>query len=231
MKREAAIQLMNETRHSYDQASGEFSASRAKFWDELAFLLEHTTHDDHVVDIGCGNGRLFPLVASRHAHYTGIDYSEKLIAEAKHRNPGATFFIGDATALPFPDQSFDIAYSFAALHHIPSLALRAQFVKETARVLPVNGIFVITVWNLWRAKYFGQLLHDAIGKIFGKNTFDIGDMLLTFGKTKQPRYLHAFTKNELRKLLESNGFRMQDIDIIPRKSGEENIVAVARKIN
>lgn len=225
-----AQKLMKETRDSYDQMSGEFSASRARFWDELEFLKEHTTHDDHVIDIGCGNGRFYPLIKERHARYTGIDYSEKLITDAKRLHPDAEFLATDGETIPFPEHSFDIAYSFAVLHHIPSASLRAVFIKEAGRVLHPDGILVLTVWNLWRAKYFGRLLKAALGKILGKNMLDIGDVILTFGKEKRPRYLHAFTENELRALLEANGFAVQGLDIIPRGSGEENIVVVARKI-
>lgn len=231
MKETSAQKLFEETRDSYDQISGEFSASRARFWEELEFLKDHTTHDDHVIDIGCGNGRFSPLIKERHAKYTGIDYSEKLIAEARRLHPNEEFLVSDGKTIPFPPHSFDVAYSFAVLHHIPSRERRAQFIKEIARVLHPDGILVLTVWNLWRAKYFGRLLKTAFGKILGKNDLDIGDVLLTFGKEKRPRYLHAFTENELRALLEENGFSVQGLDIIARNSKEENLVVVARKVS
>lgn len=230
MNETAAKKLFAETRNSYNQMSGEFSASRARFWEELEFLSEHTTHDDHVLDIGCGNGRFYPLIKERHAKYTGIDYSAKLILNAKRLYPDADFLVSDGKTIPFPDHSFDIVYSFAVLHHLPSEALRAKFIQEIERVLHPDGILVLTVWNLWRAKYFGRLFKTAFEKILGKNTLDIGDVMLTFGKEKHPRYLHAFTENELRTLLEENGFVLQGIDIIARNSKEENIVAIARKI-
>ena len=229
MKETSAQKLFEETHNSYNQMSGEFSASRARFWEELEFLKDHTTHDDHVIDIGCGNGRFSPLIKERHAKYTGIDYSEKLIAHAKQLHPDGQFLVSDGQTIPFPDHSFDVAYSFAVLHHIPSHRRRVNFIKEAARVLHPDGILVLTVWNLWRAKYFGRLLGAAFGKILGKNDLDIGDIMLTFGKEKHPRYLHAFTESELRSLLEENGFAVQGLDIIPRGSGEENIVIVARK--
>ena len=226
-----AQKLFQETRDSYNNMSGDFSASRARFWDELEFLKEHTTHDDHVLDVGCGNGRFYPLIKERHAKYTGIDYSEKLIADAKQLHPDAEFLVSDGVIIPFPQHSFDIAYSFAVLHHVPSEKLRMHFIKEIARVLHPDGTLVLTVWNLWRGKYFGRLLRTALGKILGKNSLDIGDVMLTFGKEKHPRYLHAFTENELRVLLEQNGFAALEIAVIARKSGEENIVVIARKIS
>ncbi|OGZ08386.1 MAG: hypothetical protein A3C13_01680 [Candidatus Lloydbacteria bacterium RIFCSPHIGHO2_02_FULL_50_11] len=246
MRRNHAQKLAEEMRKTYDNVAGEFSASRTKFWDELAFLAEHTQRDDHVLDIGCGNGRFFPLVREKHAQYVGIDYSEGLIREAKRLHPNGNFIVGDATQLPFPDNTFDIAYSFAVIHHVPSKEPRAQFVCEAARVLRHGSIFVLSVWRLWTPSNFGKLFWEgtknraatAIPSLLSydnklgmavKNALDMGDLMLTFGKKKAPRYLHAFTKGELVKLLTKNGFSILSVDSIAHGNKEKNIVVVARK--
>ena len=229
MKREAATKRAIETRNSYDQMAKEFSDSRARFWDELAFLAEHIERDDHVLDIGCGNGRFAPLVSARHAHYDGVDYSVGLIAEAQRKFPEYTFVAGDATALPFSNNSFDIAFSFAVIHHIPSNALRAQFVAEVFRILHPNGKLILTAWDIWSPTYFARLLRSAISTIFGRNNLDIGDVLLTFGKQKHPRYVHACTMRELSTLLTACGFHVISSERIARKSGQKNIVIIAQK--
>ncbi len=229
MKREVAEKKAKETQHSYDQMAKEFSDSRAHFWDELAFLAEHILRDDHVLDIGCGNGRFAPLVALRHAHYGGVDYSTELIKAAKQKFPQGTFTVGDATALPFPDNSFDIAFSFAVIHHMPGKEARSAFVREALRVLHPGGKLIITSWDLWSKKYIGRLLQSAIGSMLQVNAMDLRDVMLTFGQKKQPRYVHAFTVSELRALLESNGLEVLGIDTVSRGSGERNIVLVAQK--
>ncbi len=229
MRREEAQKIAEETRKTYDRVAGDFSASRATFWGELAFLAEHIAHDDHVLDIGCGNGRFFPLVHERHAQYTGIDYSERLIAEAERLHPEGKFILGDGTALPFPDNSFDIAYSFATIHHVPGKELRAQFAREAARVLHPGGTFILSAWELWTPRHFNALLSTALKSVLGKTALDVGDLMLTFGKNKEPRYLHAFTQGELSTLLTKNGFSVLGIDSIQRPSGEKNIVVVAKR--
>ena len=158
MKREDATKIANETQNSYDLMAREFSDSRARFWDELSFLAQHIERDDHVLDIGCGNGRFMPLVSERHAQYAGIDYSQGLINEAKRISPEGDFHVADATALPFEDNNFDIAYSFAVIHHIPSAEGRRKFATEALRVLHPGGKLVLTAWNLWSQKYFFKLL-------------------------------------------------------------------------
>lgn len=229
MKREVAEQILKEGRESYDNIAVEFSASRGKFWEELAFLSEHATPKMRALDIGCGNGRFFPLLRERDVSYTGLDSSLGLLDEARRGHPDGTWTEGDATALPFPDQSFDIAYSFAVIHHIPSDALREKFAAEAARVLMPGGKLIITAWDLWSPRHFLKFLQSGIKSIFELSSLDVGDAWLTFGKEKRKRYLHAFTIRELKQLLTHNGFTIVGTDVIKRKSGEKNIVVIARK--
>ncbi|MEK7118090.1 MAG: class I SAM-dependent methyltransferase, partial [Patescibacteria group bacterium] len=173
---------------TYDTVAGEFSASRSKFWDELAFLVLCVKRGDNVLDIGCGNGRLFPLIKERRAKYTGIDCSEGLIHEAKQLHHDGEFVVSDALALPFQNNTFDIAYSFAVIHHIPGKELRAQFVREAARVLHRNGIIVLSAWDLWTFRHLGDIISTAVKSVFGRTPLDVGDLILTFGKNRKSRY-------------------------------------------
>ena len=233
-----AQQLLETTRDAYDSAAEEFSASRARFWEELEYLLSYAEPGMNALDIGCGNGRLYPPLQERNVDYAGVDNSEGLLKKARALYPGANFVNGDATALPFPDHSFDIAYSFATLHHMPGKRSRQLFVKESARVLKEKGVLVLTVWNLWTPKYIFPLVLSFFACIF--SGLDAKDLLLPlgkdgpasasqgFGEARRKRYLHAFTRHELRKLLEESGFAVENIRTVARKSGARNVVVVAR---
>lgn len=227
MRAKVAQEILKKNKGSYDKMAGEFSGTRVKFWEELSFLAEHATPGMHVLDIGCGNGRFYPLLASRQIEYTGLDNSVGLLREAQQNNPDAKFVEGDATALPFPNASFDIAFSFAVIHHIPSKKLRAQFIREVARVLKPGNTVILTAWYLWELSKLGKLLQSF--NPFG--ALDHGDLMLTFGKDRHQRYVHAFSKKELEKLLTKNGFNIIGSDIIARESGSgsKNIVIVAKK--
>jgi|SRR3989344_1313596 len=229
MKHEEARKIADGTRKTYDTAADEFSASRAKFWDELAFLAKHIKTGDRVLDIGCGNGRFFPLVTERGARYTGVDYSGGLIREAKRLHPEGEFIVGDATALLFPDESFDIAYSFAVIHHIPGDELRALFVREARRVLRPNGTLVLTTWDLWSPRHIGTLLANVAKNLLRFAPTNIKDIFLPLGKDHTLRYIHAFTRQELSALLAKNGFTVVNIEIIPHGKKESNIVVVAKR--
>lgn len=239
MKQSTAQRILANNKESYDRMAEEFSGTRERFWSELAFLAEHASPGMRVLDIGCGNGRFFPLLAERHVEYVGLDNSRGLLDEARKKYPGVTFTEGDATALPFPDRSFDVAFSFATIHHIPSKALRHAFVKEAARVLKPGSVFIVTAWYLFEPPYRRHVLLNALRRLIGLSKLDLGDTWLTFGKTKHPRYLHAFTVRELTRLLKANGFEVVGSDIVARtiheknrvssKPTQRNILIVARK--
>jgi ubiquinone/menaquinone biosynthesis C-methylase UbiE len=224
-----AKKIAAETQNSYDIMAKEFSRTRAKFWDELAFLAENIKRDDHVLDIGSGNGRFSPLVSARHAHYTGVDYAEGLVTDAKQAFPSHAFILGDATALPFPSHTFDCAFSFAVIHHIPTRLARQKFMDEAYRVLLPGGKFIFTSWDLLTPKHFGALALSGIRSLIGKNALDVGDVMLTFGKQKHPRFVHACTKREIYTLARRSGFQLQSYEKISRKSGEQNIVVILHK--
>jgi ubiquinone/menaquinone biosynthesis C-methylase UbiE len=48
---------------------------------------------------------------------------------------------GDATAMGFPDASFESAVCFTMLHHVPSRAFQDLLLAETYRVLKAGGLF------------------------------------------------------------------------------------------
>lgn len=69
--------------------------------------------------------------------------------------PGLRFQVADGRALPFPDESFDHAYSISVLEHIPSDG-DAVALRELARVVKPGGRIVVTLpyadsaWEDWR---------------------------------------------------------------------------------
>ena len=80
-----------------------------------------------VLDIGCGNGIYSYYFAQLCGSVTGIDSSENMLSE----NPCANVVQGDASCLPFEENSFDVAFEANLLHHV---ADRAKVVREMARV-------------------------------------------------------------------------------------------------
>lgn len=82
-------------------------------------LVEHyqLQPGQRVLDVGCGKGFLMYELMQLGLEVVGLDVSEYALEHAK---PEVKPFLqrGNATELPFPDQSFDLAISLTTLHNL-----------------------------------------------------------------------------------------------------------------
>ncbi len=79
-----------------------------------------------LLDVGCGNG-FFGYYFDKICKTTGVDYSKKMI----ELNPIKNKYIMDANDLKFEDNSFDIVFCHALLHHLEN---PNKAIKEMKRV-------------------------------------------------------------------------------------------------
>ncbi len=102
-----------------------------------------------VLDVGCGPGHLSIRLADLGLEVTGLDLDPAMIERAQAHATGAdginrpSFVVGDASALPFPDASFDVAVSTFSVHH---WAEPAAGLAEIGRVLRPGGRALI--WDV-----------------------------------------------------------------------------------
>lgn len=65
-----------------------------------------------ILEIGCGTGRTACWLAAQGHEVTGIDIQPDMIAKANMRaekeQASVQFLVGDATSLPYPDETFDV---------------------------------------------------------------------------------------------------------------------------
>ena len=230
MDKDYALYLLKKTRQDYDLIAEQFSNTRRFIWKGFESLADYLLPKDKVLDLGCGNGRLLQIFRDMEIGYTGVDSSEKLIAIAKQTYPNDTFQVAEAIDLPFSPNSFDKVFSVAVLHHIPSEKLRIKFIEEAKRVLKPEGLLVLTVWDLWKKP--GTFLKTAkfvLLKIFGKSKLDFKDIFVPWQK-KTDRYIHCFTKGELKKLVRKTGMKIKETGILKIPGTQNyNIYIVAEK--
>ena len=76
---------------------------------------------ESLLDVGCGTGFLIDLLTrQKAARYFGLDLSDEMIRVAQEKAiPGASFTVGSADHLPYPDESFDIVTCSQSFHHYP----------------------------------------------------------------------------------------------------------------
>ncbi|MGH9245172.1 MAG: class I SAM-dependent methyltransferase [Acidimicrobiales bacterium] len=91
-------------------------------------------------------------MASRGYAIDAIDQSAGQVAEAERhaatRGCGARFRTADAERLPWPDGTFDFAYSINVIHHVTPIAKRGRVLAEIVRVLKPGGVFFLHEINV-----------------------------------------------------------------------------------
>ena len=93
------------------------------------------------LDAACGTGRHAAFLAARGCEVTGVDQSIAMLDLARAATPSATFDVGNLTALPYADESFDVITIALALCH---LADPTAAIGELGRVLAPGGKLVIS---------------------------------------------------------------------------------------
>ncbi len=241
MRAKDALQIIRKTRQNYNTIAKEWDISRAFLKGLKLHLLKVVKKEQIILDVGCGNGFILPEVQKRGASYVGFDLSEKLVALAKKKfkpevkKGAARFFVADVTKkLPGPNNQFDKIYCYAVLHHIPSFALRLKALKGFFRVLKPGGQAIIINWNLlndWADKHFKVQENLIAGDYPGSSDIFI-PWKATGGKIIQ-RYLHIFTKAELKELAQKAGFKNIKIEFYNRAgkktvNGEELVLQMKK---
>src|SRR5579859_805141 len=118
----------------------EVAAGATKVWhiEERVseFAAKYGLRNEAVLDIGSGRGYLQDIVEN----YTGLDISSN-VGRFYHKK----FVLGSATAMPFPDNSFDGGWSLFVLEHVPN---PEQALLETRRVMKDNAVlFLYPAWS------------------------------------------------------------------------------------
>jgi len=201
MKKEMAKQIRGQVVEAYDAFAQDWDTTRQYAWPEFELVKSKLNKGMKVLDLGCGNGRLFGLCKEIEVDYTGVDNSAELVKLAQKNNPEGKFIVGDALDLPFGDSEFDLVISLAVVHHIPGKENREKFFSEIARVLKNNGEVFITTWNIFQPKYRKYIQENRLKKLTLRSDLGWNDAWIPFGQEKVLRYVHGFTPNEMRKLL------------------------------
>lgn len=82
----------------------------------------HFAHAERILDAGCGSGFSAGLWIDgwdAAPEWIGVDVSAA-VDVARDRLPGKEFVQADLLRLPFPDETFDVAFAEGVLHHTPS---------------------------------------------------------------------------------------------------------------
>ena len=123
-----------------------YSSRQLRFHDFFApqftsFFSLNPKEPLRILEIGCGPGALSGILHRWYpqAEITGVDRDSEFIRFARQQESGVTFLEGDATCLPFPDDSFDVTISHTVSEHIEP----SRFFAEQHRVLKPGGVCLV----------------------------------------------------------------------------------------
>jgi ubiquinone/menaquinone biosynthesis C-methylase UbiE len=136
-----------------------------------------------IADIGCGAGNWmleFIQWGAIPEDLFGIDLNSPRIEEARKRVPGASLETGDASALPLPDSSVDLACQFTAFSSVLDASVKRTMAAEMLRIVRQRG--AILWYDLCVANPSNSAVR-AIGqgelrRLFPRCRFDVERMTL-----------------------------------------------------
>lgn len=229
-------QIIAKTREDYNRIASLYAKTRnaARELEQFSDLIQK---GQKILDWGCGNGRLVHLLKNRGVEYYGTDQSLEMMKVAKEEfasevKEGWVHFECSENAEPeFSENFFDLVFAIASVHHLPDPESRLEFFKKVFYELKIDGLFVLTNWNLESA--WAQEKFKKDWKKIGDN-----DYLIPWknqqGEILAERYYHHFNFGELQELLEKAGFKIEKwyyargVEKVVPEEGK-NLVVIAKK--
>lgn len=170
---EDVSRMFDRVAKRYDLLNDLLSLGQTKRWRKKVRRIIAPHPGMRILDIAAGTGTSSAALASDGANVTALDFSKGMLEEGRRLHPELTFVFGDALALPFKDDEFDVTTISFGLRNTndPSLAL-----KEALRVTrPGGSIHVIEFSHprsrIFRTIYFKYLLRamPPVARRFSSN--------------------------------------------------------------
>ncbi|MEO0895057.1 MAG: class I SAM-dependent methyltransferase [Bacteroidota bacterium] len=201
---------------------------------ERHVFTQYLSHDDKILDLGCGAGRTtYGLRKLGYHKLLGVDLTAGMIKKAKmlhsHFATQVNFEVGDATQLKQGDHSFDaVIFSFNGLMSIPRQENRLKAMKEVYRVLKEGGIFIFTTHDREADTRYLPFWEEEKKKWEEgkqrKDIHDYGDIIVYSEGEGRDIFVHITDKAEVTSMLKETGFHLIEEFYRPDRFEESDAV-------
>jgi len=234
------MDLIQKTRDDYNKIASHFAQTRQREWTELNQFKPFITDGQHILDWGCGAGRLLEIFKDKAIFYFGLDQSQGLLKIAKKEHVAemksgkAKFFCTAHKEKKFAENSLDNVFMIASFHHLPDEKSRLRLLKKTLQEMKPGGHLIITVWNL-ESKWAKKKLIKKCGS--GWKKLGDNDYLIPWKnqdrKVLVERFYHHFSEKEIVELLSAAGFKVLPLEKFNAEENKgadgRNLIIVAQK--
>ncbi|MGG5175141.1 demethylmenaquinone methyltransferase [Pseudarthrobacter sp. J1763] len=152
--------MFDDVAPRYDVVNDVLSMGQTRRWRKIVFDAVGARPGQRVLDLAAGTGTSSEPYADAGIDVVACDFSLGMLRTGKRRRPDINFIAGDATNLPFADNSFDASTISFGLRNVnrPKEALAEMF-----RVTKPGGRIVIAEFSqpvipLWRTMYTEYLM-------------------------------------------------------------------------
>ena len=215
------------------QAVYKQEARRGLWPSEAVVINTYFQPGSRVLDVGCGTGRTTIPLYEQGYEVVGVDITPAMIDTARsiasQQGLAINYEVGDATHLPYPNESFDHAlFSFNGWAQIPGRVNRAAALSEIYRVLRPGGHYVFTThtrtFKLTRAPFWIKqwmkcyvlkplgwpIQEEEFGDRFFSRLTEIDDPMIktAWAGTQQRQYVHISTDRIVQAMVHKARFRL-----------------------
>lgn len=152
--------MFDDVAPRYDVVNDILSVGQTRRWRRIVVDAVGAKAGQRVLDLAAGTGTSSEPYADAGIHVVACDFSLGMLRVGKRRRPDIDFVAGDATNLPFEDNSFDAATISFGLRNVtdPKKAL-----AEMYRVTKPGGTLVVAEFSHptfapWRTVYTEYLM-------------------------------------------------------------------------
>ena len=219
------------------QAQGYVEQARMRYQLEpyiFDFAKFSESKGKRVLEIGVGLGADHQQFAQAGAELFGVDLTARAVEHTQKRlkcfGLQSTIAIDDAENLSFPNDTFDIVYSWGVLHHSPNTP---KAISEVWRVLKPGAVAKIMIYSKWSV--IGAMLWTRYALLQGKpwlSLTEIYDRYLESPGTK------AYTISQAKQLMSSfENVRISTVlthgDLLSSQAGQRHaglLLRIARAV-